>query len=67
MKILRLSTLFITILLSLLLQSQDADKFLLKYNQPANNWYEALPIGNGRLGAMVLGGFNNERIQLNLE
>ncbi len=67
MKILRLFTLFITILLSLSLQSQDLDKFLLKYNQPANNWYEALPIGNGRLGAMVFGGFNNERIQLNEE
>lgn len=32
---------------------------------PAANWYEALPIGNGRLGAMVFGGINDELIQLN--
>ena len=28
----------------------------LWYRQPANAWTEALPIGNGRLGAMVFGG-----------
>ncbi len=35
------------------------------YLQPAQKWNEALPIGNGRLGAMVFGGILNERIQLN--
>ena len=35
------------------------------YQQPANIWTEALPVGNGRLGAMVFGGIRNERIQLN--
>lgn len=30
-------------------------------------WLKALPLGNGSLGAMVFGGVNNERIQLNEE
>ena len=49
------------------LKSQVNDKYVLKYNQPASHWYEALPVGNGRLGAMVFGNFNKERIQLNEE
>ena len=32
-----------------------------------NGWDYALPIGNGRLGAMIFGGVNHERIQLNEE
>lgn len=39
----------------------------LWYEQSANEWEEALPIGNGRLGAMVYGGTDAERIQLNEE
>ncbi len=39
----------------------------LWYRQPANEWTEALPVGNGRLGAMVFGGLPKERIQLNEE
>lgn len=39
----------------------------LWYAQPAQEWTEALPIGNGRLGAMVFGGIQKERIQLNEE
>ena len=39
----------------------------LWYKQPAIIWEEALPIGNGRLGAMVFGGVNDETIQLNEE
>lgn len=38
---------------------------LLWYKQPAVAWTEALPVGNGRLGAMVFGGVSNELIQLN--
>ena len=38
---------------------------LLWYRYPAKEWHEALPIGNGRLGAMVFGGVQEERIQLN--
>ncbi len=37
----------------------------LWYRQPASEWVEALPVGNGRLGAMVFGGTASERIQLN--
>jgi alpha-L-fucosidase 2 len=37
----------------------------LWYRQPSRAWTEALPIGNGRLGAMVFGHVNSERIQLN--
>jgi alpha-L-fucosidase 2 len=37
----------------------------LWYEQPASNWMQALPVGNGRLGAMIFGGSNHERIQLN--
>ncbi len=39
----------------------------LWYRQPAKAWVEALPLGNGRLGAMVFGGAEKERIQLNEE
>ena len=37
----------------------------LWYRQPAKLWVEALPVGNGRLGAMVFGGAARERIQFN--
>ena len=37
----------------------------LWYTQPASKWEEALPLGNGRLGAMVFGGVAEERLQLN--
>ncbi len=39
----------------------------LYYNKPAQNWLEALPLGNGRLGAMVYGDPVHETIQLNEE
>jgi alpha-L-fucosidase 2 len=37
----------------------------LWYDQPATRWVEALPVGNGRLGAMVFGGIGNEHLQFN--
>jgi alpha-L-fucosidase 2 len=40
---------------------------LLWYDKPAQKWEEALPVGNGRLGAMVFGKNGEERIQLNEE
>jgi alpha-L-fucosidase 2 len=40
---------------------------LMWYTQPAEKWEDALPLGNGRLGAMVFGGVQEERIQLNEE
>ena len=38
---------------------------VLWYNQPASKWEEALPVGNGRLGAMVYGKYGEEIIQFN--
>jgi alpha-L-fucosidase 2 len=37
----------------------------LWYDRPAKEWTEALPLGNGRLGAMVFGRVGEERLQLN--
>src|SRR5688572_12816316 len=39
----------------------------LWYQQPAVAWTDALPLGNGRLGAMVFGGVSEERLQFNEE
>jgi alpha-L-fucosidase 2 len=38
---------------------------VLRYAQPAREWIEALPIGNGLQGAMLFGGIDAERIQIN--
>src|ERR1043165_4660450 len=62
----------ITLLLALTLSSgialaQGADKStaVLWYQQPATDWEkEALPIGNGRMGAMIFGGVDSERVQI---
>ncbi len=40
---------------------------ILWYDNPATKWTEALPLGNGRLGAMVFGTVPKERLQLNEE
>ncbi len=47
------------------LKGPEADRPLLWYRQPAPRWIEALPLGNGQLGAMVFGAVGRERIQLN--
>jgi alpha-L-fucosidase 2 len=47
-------------------RAQDAARpNSLWYSRPADEWVQALPIGNGRLGAMVFGGIASERLQLN--
>jgi alpha-L-fucosidase 2 len=43
----------------------DKEKLALWYERPAGKWVEALPVGNGRLGAMVFGRPLQERLQLN--
>ncbi|QLC64781.1 glycoside hydrolase family 95 protein [Flavobacterium sp. LPB0248] len=50
-----------------LLKAQSAKNAPLElwYNQPANHWGEALPLGNGAIGAMVCGGVEREHIYLN--
>ncbi|EAZ79565.1 glycoside hydrolase family 95 protein [Algoriphagus machipongonensis] len=58
--LLALSALFFTIITQVYSQ-----KSILWYTSPAEIWEEALPVGNGRLGAMVFGKPSMERIQLN--
>ena len=45
----------------------SASDLRLWYRQPAGAWTEALPVGNGRLGAMLFGRVGQERLQLNEE
>jgi alpha-L-fucosidase 2 len=53
---------------SSLVQGQNPPSELkIWFSKPAEIWNEALPVGNGRLGAMVFGGIENERLQLNEE
>jgi len=71
------SALLIIQVLAVNLYSQDTDVSklidqkeydpgtLLWYDAPAKEWEEALPVGNGRLGAMVFGNYGEEHIQLN--
>jgi alpha-L-fucosidase 2 len=45
---------------------QEAGDLALWYDEPAgDDWLRALPLGNGRLGAMVFGNPGTERLQLN--
>ncbi len=48
------------------LQQKEQD-LTLRYDEPAEEWVEALPVGNGRLGAMVFGNPSREELQLNEE
>jgi alpha-L-fucosidase 2 len=50
--------------LSLAVDSTGRD-MVLWYRQPATNWLQAMPLGNGMIGAMVFGGVPQERIALN--
>ena len=57
-----------TAMLSLSCSSKQIQKELkLWYDAPAKQWTDALPLGNGRLGAMVFGTPAQERIQINEE
>lgn len=38
---------------------------VVRFFEPAQHWPEALPVGSGRLGAMVFGGVESELVQLN--
>ena len=52
--------------LPLKIDNKDIDPAtLIWHREPAEIWEDALPVGNGRLGAMVYGGVEEERIQLN--
>jgi len=57
----------VTILLTLPQSAAEpaGDRLTLWYRQPAERWTEALPVGNGRLGAMVFGGIAQDGVQFN--
>jgi alpha-L-fucosidase 2 len=64
-----MNRLFAVILISIIVLSCkstiEKGDVKLWYDKPATDWYEALPIGNGTLGAMVFGGIKTEQLQLN--
>ncbi|XP_041012139.1 alpha-L-fucosidase 2-like isoform X1 [Juglans microcarpa x Juglans regia] len=47
------------------MEAESSKPLKITFAGPANHWTDALPIGNGRLGAMVWGGVASETIQLN--
>ncbi len=55
----------VSVFLNIQASAQNDSHLKLWYNQPAKQWVEALPVGNGRLGAMVFGDPSRETIQLN--
>ena len=62
-----LSLMLLTILACLAFRA-DAAELVLRYDKPAARWeQEALPIGNGHMGAMLFGGIQREQIQFNEE
>lgn len=73
----RILLIFTAALLSVYIYGQQSDipvriegnnfdpSLVMWYTSPASKWEEALPVGNGRLGAMVFGKTDEERIQLN--
>ncbi|KAF2294593.1 hypothetical protein GH714_013160 [Hevea brasiliensis] len=48
-----------------MVDSEASNPLKITFNGPAKSWTDAIPIGNGRLGAMVWGGIPSEIIQLN--
>lgn len=55
------------IVLIMMAHLSSAQDLKLWYDEPGKEWVDGLPLGNGRLLAMVQGGFQRERIQLNEE
>lgn len=58
---------FLVFVLISLVNGIGAENLRLWYSNPAKNWWEALPVGNSHIGAMVYGGIDHEEIQLNEE
>ena len=61
----RMITLPILLLLLASPVTADPGPLVLWYDEPAKAWTDALAVGNGRLGTMVIGRTDEERIQLN--
>ena len=67
MKKLLNSFVILTLACSCCNDNASSDDLKLWYDEPAERWVEALPVGNGRLGAMVFGDPSMEKLQLNEE
>jgi alpha-L-fucosidase 2 len=65
MKYIRINIIVVFILASCCYATIPDKKMVIWYKQPAKQWVEALPVGNGRLGAMVYSDLCCETIQLN--
>ena len=63
----KLSVLFLFVFVTIMILNARSEQPVLKlwYKQAADEWMKSTPIGNGRLGAMIFGGINNDRIALN--
>lgn len=63
----KLSVILISVFISSLFLNAKSEKPVLKlwYKQSADEWMKSTLIGNGRLGVMIFGGINNDRIALN--
>lgn len=59
--------LLLVVLIYSAVNATGSDSYKLWYDKPAAHWNEALPIGNGRLGAMLFGGVKQDHLQLNEE
>lgn len=66
LRLIPLAAMIFSLILTSCSESKNEQKDeILWYNTTAKIWEDALPIGNGRIGAMVFGNPDNERIQLN--
>ena len=55
----------LTLLAATSMTAQEQAPMVLQYNRPADYFEESLPIGNGKLGALVYGGTDDDMIYLN--
>ena len=65
MKTLHSLLLFSAVNILLSCGQKEQESLILWYTEPATDWNDALPIGNGHAGAMIFGGIDNELLQLN--
>jgi alpha-L-fucosidase 2 len=63
----RLILLLVFIVPTITYSQTSASGMKIWFDKPAGSWNEALPVGNGKLGAMIFGGIGKERLQLNEE
>lgn len=62
-----ITTLLIAVSSACNISTEPQSSLRLWYDKPAEQWTDALPVGNGRLGAMIFGGVEQDRIQFNEE